>query len=165
MKYDDLPEFTSKLNQAARSMGKNINEGDPEAYFKLLNDLSRELVFSAIDRVVKSRPIEEDSYLRTAMITVPEILSAAENLEDEAIAKRKYRCDQCGGTGWLTEEVNGRLVAHPCVCLVLAARHTLQKKKRPGSEQEALDRHREIILRSYEAHEKKMGGMKDEPPF
>lgn len=161
MKYDDLPEFAAKLNQAARTMGKNLNEGDPEAYFKMLNDLPMKLVFSAIDRAVKNRPIEADTYLRTAMITVPEIRSAAEDIDDEDTPQKKYRCEKCGGMGWHTEEVDGRLTAYPCICLVQAVR-AMQIKKRAGSEQQLLDRHRGFILRCYEAHERKMGGRRSE---
>ncbi len=93
----------------------------------------------------------EDIFLRRAMITIPEIRQAAEDLVKEKKATSKLGCLRCEPTnGWITETTkDGRFIAHPCDCLAEIVKAELKKKNRTRATREN-DRHRRGILIAYE---------------
>lgn len=160
MNFNDRPEFGEKLKEMARGVGRPIDDTDMKAYFNQLEDYPISLVLKAMDKALHDRD-PDDLYLRTMLITVPEILAAINDLmrPPEGEEGRVSRCKKCNGDGWLTS-VNklGQMRAIPCECLYHEAKEKIKKKGKMRHD----DSYRAWIIMAFEYHEKNYGGLKSE---
>jgi len=130
MDYRDRPEFMKKMTAAAKALGRNINAEEADAHFSYLAEYPLKIVKMAIDKALRDRDAS-DTYLTTAILTVPEIRAAADEILKDAPSDVKIGCEKCGETpGWIVmERPHAQPIANRCECLlaVIAA-----KKKKGG---------------------------------
>ena len=150
MEFNDKPAFRIKMQNIARKVDRKLDEEQCNVFFDDLKDYSINIIEKAMDQALRDRD-PEDIFLRRAMITIPEIRQAAEDLRKEKKATNKLGCLRCEPTnGWITETTkDGRFIAHPCDCLAEIVMAELKSKNRTRANREN-DRHRRGILVAYE---------------
>jgi len=150
MDFNDKPAFRTKMEKIAIKVDRKLDEEQCDVFFDDLKDYSIKIIEKAMDQALRDRD-PEDIFLRRAMITIPEIRQAAEELSKEKEATGKLGCLRCEPRkGWITETTkDGRFIAHPCDCLVEIVQAELKKKNRTRAAREH-DRHRRGILVAYE---------------
>jgi len=152
MDFNDKPAFMKKLNHIAIKLDRKLNEEQCQVFFDDLKDLTIDVVERAMDLALRDRD-PDDVFLTRAMLTIPEIRRAAEELIKDKDKKVKGRlgCEKCLPTkGWILGITKtGRAVASPCDCLADIVRAHLKKKNRTRADR-IDDKHREDILVAYE---------------
>jgi len=153
MDFNDKPAFRKKMEQIARKVDRKLDDEQCDIFFDDLKDFPIKIIEEALDQALRDRD-PDDPFLTRAMLTIPEIRQAAEELieksKDEVTSK--LGCLRCEPTkGWILEITKtGRAVAHPCDCLAEIVRAHLKKKNRTKTDRED-DKHRKVILDAYEA--------------
>jgi len=150
MDFKDKPAFRNKMEQIALKIDRKLDEDQCNVFFNDLKDYSIKIIEKAMDQALRDRD-PEDIFLRRAMITIPEIRQAAEDLRKEKKSTLKLGCLRCEPTnGWITETTkDGRFIAHPCDCLAEIVMAELKRKNRTRATREN-DRHRRGILVAHE---------------
>jgi len=153
MDFNDKPAFVEKMEQIARKVDRKLDDEQCDIFFDdLRRDYSIKIIERAMDQALRDRD-PDDIFLRRAMLTIPEIRQAAEEIskkaEDETTSK--LGCLRCEPTnGWILEITKtGRAVAHPCDCLAEIVRAHLKKKNRTKADRE-YDKYRREILLAYD---------------
>ncbi|NIO40249.1 MAG: hypothetical protein GTO41_08665, partial [Burkholderiales bacterium] len=82
MNWNDRPNFAAKMLEVATLLGVVVDEEDVGAFFRHLEDYPYDVVCAAIDRAIKDRD-PSDEFLRRAMLTLPEIMGAIDNIVKE----------------------------------------------------------------------------------
>ena len=150
MEFKDKVAFKIKMEKTAIKFDRKINDEQCEVYFDDLKDYPIKVVEKAMDQALRDRD-PEDMFLIRAMLTIPEIRAAADDLINKNKVTGRLGCEKCGITkGWITETTkDGRYVAHPCDCLAEMVRDELKRKARTRADRDN-DRHLEDILIAYE---------------
>ena len=150
MEFNDKVAFKIKMEKTAIKFDRKINDDQCDVYFDDLKDYPIEVVEKAMDQALRDRD-PDDMFLIRAMLTIPEIRLAADDLISKNKVTGKLGCEKCGFTkGWIMETTkSGRFVAHPCDCLAEIARDELKRKGRTRADRDN-DRHLEDILIAYE---------------
>lgn len=150
MDFNDKPVFRAKMEKIARKVDRKLDEDQCDVYFDDLKDFPIKIIEKAMDQALRDRD-PDDAFLTRAMLTIPEIRRATDDLIKEKKITGKLGCEKCGITkGWLTETTkDGRYVAHPCDCLAEIVRDELKRKGRTRSDRMD-DRSREGTLIAYE---------------
>lgn len=150
MDFNDKVAFRKKMEETAIKVDRKLDKEQCDVFFDDLKDYSIRIIEKAMDQALQDRD-PEDIFLRRAMLTIPEIRQAAEELSKEKKTTLKLGCLKCEPTnGWITEMTkDGRFIAHPCDCLAEIVKAELKKKNRSRVSREN-DRHRRGILVAYE---------------
>lgn len=150
MEFNDKPAFRIQMQKIARKVDRKLDEEQCDIFFDDLKDLSIHVVEKAMDIALRDRD-PDDAFLTRAMLTIPEIRRAAEELIKEKKVEGKIGCEKCLPTkGWILEITKtGRGVARPCDCLAEIVRAELNRKNRTRSDR-VDDKRREDILIAYE---------------
>ena len=82
MDFNDKPAFRIKMQNIARKVDRKLDEEQCDVFFDDLRDLPIKTIEKALDQALRDRD-PEDIFLRRAMITIPEIRQAAEELRKE----------------------------------------------------------------------------------
>lgn len=165
MNFNELGSFSEKLAWAASVQGRSIGKTEAKDMFKFIEDLPLDTVLLAIERAIRRRD-PDDIFLKTALITGPEIRQAAEEIIAESRSEGDVgstgRCKICDGMGWIAnvEDEKGCLIAWPCECLYKTAKDTLARKQRPTAAAEETRKCCKSIVAAYEYHQRKWGGGK-----
>jgi len=160
MNFNDKVLFSKKMMEIATSLSRTIDDEDVDIFFNQLEEHPIDLVVKGMDQALRDRD-PEDPFLKTMMLTVPEIRAAIERItepsDDEVATIRS--CGSCHGKGWLTgKDGIGHFIARPCECLYNSARKALARKKsRQSSMDTSIDAFRRRIVKAYEYHQKKCG--------
>ena len=150
MEFKDKPAFRTKMEKIARKVDRKLDVEQSDVFFDDLKDFPINVVEKAMDLALRDRD-PDDAFLTRAMLTVPEIRRAAEELIKDKKVIGKIGCEKCLPTkGWILEITEtGRAIAHPCDCLAEVAKAELKRKSRNRADRMD-DRHREGILVAYE---------------
>ena len=150
MEFRDKVAFKIKMEQIARKVDRKIDREQCDVFFDDLKDFSIEIIEQAMDLALRDRD-PNDAFLTRAMLTIPEIRRAADELIKGKKVKGKLGCEKCAPIkGWILEITKtGRAIAYPCDCLADVVRAELKQKSR-GRGDRINDRHREEILVAYE---------------
>ncbi|MBA7513299.1 hypothetical protein ES705_05314 [subsurface metagenome] len=150
MEFNDKPAFRIKMQNIARKVDRKLDEEQCDVFFDDLKDYPIRIIEKAMDQALQDRD-PDDIFLRRAMITIPEIRQAAEELSKEKRTTSKLGCLRCEPTkGWITETTkDGRFIAHPCDCLAEIVRAHLKRKNRTRADRD-LDKFRRETLIAYE---------------
>ena len=151
MDFNDKPAFVEKMEQIARKVDRKLDDEQCNIFFDdLRRDYSIKIIGRAMDQALRDRD-GEDIFLRRAMLTIPEIRQAAEELSKKEEVTGKLGCLRCEPTkGWILEITKtGRAVAHPCDCLAEIVRAHLKNKNRTKADRN-LDKFRRETLIAYE---------------
>ena len=154
MHFNDKPEFRKKLVEMATVVGRTITPDEVDPYFKQLEEYPIDLLTKAMDKALRDRD-PDDVFMKNALITVPEIRAAIEDLARpaEGEAGSVARCKICNSCGWIMGlDKDKRAIAWPCRCLYESCKATLDNKA------SAANAHRKRIIKAYEFHQKKWGG-------
>jgi len=152
MDFNDKPAFKEKMEQIARKLDRKLDDEQCNIFFDdLRRDYSIKIIEKAMDQALRDRD-PDDIFLRRAMLTIPEIRQAAEELSKKEEVTGKLGCLRCEPTnGWILEITKtGRAVAHPCDCLAEIVRAHLKNKNRTKADRD-LDKFRRETLIAYEA--------------
>jgi len=150
MEFNDKIAFRKKMEETALKVDRKLDKEQCDVFFDDLKDYSIKIIERAMDQALRDRD-PEDIFLRRAMITIPEIRQAAEELIKEKKTTLKLGCLKCEPTnGWIAGKTkDGRFIAHPCDCLAEIVMAELKRKNRTRATREN-DRHRRGILVAYE---------------
>ena len=150
MDFNDKPAFRNKKEKIAHKVDRKLDDEQCDVYFDDLKEFTINIVEKAMDLALRDRD-PDDIFLRRAMITIPEIRQAAEDLIKEKRTTLKLGCLKCEPTlGWITETTkDGRFIAHPCDCLAEIVRARLKNKNRTRADRE-YDKFRRETLIAYE---------------
>lgn len=150
MEFNDKPAFRTQMQKIARKVDRKIDDEQCNIFFDDLKDFPIATVENAMDLALRDRD-PDDAFLTRAMLTIPEIRRAADELIKGKKVKGKLGCEKCLPTrGWILETTKtGRAVAHPCDCLAEVVKAELSRKSRTRTDRMD-DRHREDILVAYE---------------
>ncbi len=157
MHFNDKPELRKKLVEMGRAVGRNIDTEDANAYFNQLEEFPIDLIARGMDKALRDRD-PNDIYLRTTIVTVPEIRAAIEDLAkpEEGQLGTIASCQICHGTAWIMgHDKDKRAIAWPCACLYAVAKEALKTKSKSTSR----ENHNKRIVRAYEYHQQNFGGM------
>ena len=129
MDYRDKTKFKEKMEAAAKALGRNIGKEEADAHFSYLSEYPLKIVMMAIDKALRDRDAS-DVYLTTAILTVPEIRAAAEEILKDAPSDVNIGCEKCGETpGWIVmTRPHAQPIANRCECLLAV----IASKKRKG---------------------------------
>ncbi len=157
MHFNDKPEFRKKLVEMATVVGRTITADEVDPYFKQLEEYPIDLLKKAMDQALHDRD-PDDVFMKNALVTVPEIRAAFEDLARpvEGEAGPIASCKICGGTAWITGfDKEKKMIAWPCKCLYESCKASLDNKA------SAANAHRKRIMKAYEYHQKKWGGLEN----
>jgi len=146
-------EFSDKMLEMSRALGRVIDDEDIDAYFNQLQDLPLELVIKGIDQAIRDRDPGDD--FATALINVPEIRGAVARMMRKADGEADVAgCEACNMTGWvLTQEPEGQPKARPCECLYKIAKKLTMSTEEPTAKDAKSRKFAEATVRAYERHE------------
>ena len=132
MDFNDKPAFRIKMQNIARKIDRKLDDEQCDVYFDDLKEFTINIVEKAMDLALRDRD-PDDIFLKRAILTIPEIRQAAEDLIKEKRTTLKLGCLKCEPTlGWTTETTkDGRFIAHPCDCLAEIVRAHLKIKTEP----------------------------------
>jgi len=151
MDFNDKPAFRNKMEKIAHKVDRKLDDEQCDVFFDdLRRDYSIKIIERAMDQALRDRD-PDDIFLRRAMLTIPEIRQAAEELSKKEDVTGKLGCLKCEPTlGWITETTkDGRFIAHPCDCLAEIVRARLKNKNRTRTDRD-LDKFRRETLIAYE---------------
>ena len=150
MEFKDKVAFKIKMEKTAIKFDRKINDDQCDVYFDDLKDYPIQIVEKAMDQALRDRD-PDDMFLIRAMLTIPEIRAAADDLISKNKVIGRLGCEKCGITkGWITETTkDGRYIAYPCDCLAEIIRDELKRKARTRADRMD-DRSREGSLIAYE---------------
>lgn len=150
MDFNDKVAFRKKMEETALKVDRKLDKEQCDVFFDDLKHYSIKIIEKAMDQALRDRD-PEDIFLRRAMITIPEIRQAAEDLRKEKKTTLKLGCLRCEPTnGWILETTkDGRFIAHPCDCLAEIVRTHLKNKNRTRADRD-LDKYRRETLIGYE---------------
>lgn len=156
MNDNDRKEFSDKMVEMAKVLGRVIDDEDIAAYFNQLQDLPLNLVTKGIDQAIRDRD-PEDEFLKTSFITVPEIRGAiARMLRDSDENGAVAGCEACSGIGWvLSEGKKGQPAARPCKCLYEIAKKVTISEKKPTLKELRSRKSAEETVKAYEYFKEK----------
>lgn len=163
MNDTDKKDFSNKMLEMSKALGRVIDDEDIDAYFNQLQDLPLVLILKGIDQAIRDRD-PRDEYA-TALINVPEIRGAVARMMREADAEADVSgCEACNMTGWvLTQEPEGQPKARPCECLYKIVKKITMSTEEPTAKDAKSRKNAEEIVRAYErykADEEKNGKTK-----
>lgn len=159
MTFEDKPRFAKKMIEMATALGRTVDDYDVDVFFKQLADHGIGVILKGMDRAMRDRD-PNDQYLKTMMLTVPEIRAAIDNMAEQQIEEVSAMgaCSICHGSGWMVGKGEaGQMITWPCECLYNAAKKALKKAGRRSSMDSSLDYMRARIVRVYEGHHKHWG--------
>lgn len=160
MQFKDRPDFAKKLKEMGKVVGRTLDDEDVKAYFNQLEEYPIELLLKGMDQALRDRD-PADVFLKTTLVTVPEIRMAIEDLvrPEEGQASAMSGCKKCHGGGWIIgQDKQKRAIAWPCSCLYTVCKESLAKKGKGKARID--DAHRKRVIRAYEYHQKHWGGTK-----
>ena len=155
MNFNDRPEFTKKLKEMAKVVGRFPDDEDVKAYFNQLEEYPIELIIKGMDKALRDRD-PSDIFYKNALVTVPEIRAAIEDMArpEEGKTGTVAGCKKCHGGGWIMgQDQQKRTIAWPCSCLYAVCKQALGKKGKWSD-----DAWKKRIIKAYEYHQKEWGG-------
>ena len=155
MNFNDRPQFARKLKELAKVVGRTLDDETVKAYFNQLEEFPIDLLTRAMDKALQDRD-PSDIFYKNALVTVPEIRAAIEEMAqpEEGQVGTVASCPICNGTAWIMGQDNEkRAIAWPCKCLYTVCKESLDNKM------SAANAHRRRIIKAYEFHQKKWGGI------
>jgi len=156
MNFNDRPEFSKKLREMAKVVGRFPDDEDVKAYFNQLEEYPIDLITKGMDKALRDRD-PEDIFYKNALVTVPEIRAAIEDMAqpEEGQIGTVAGCKKCNGSGWIMgQDEKKRTIAWPCSCLYAVCKQALGKKGKWSD-----DAWKKRIITAYENHQKTFGGL------
>ena len=151
MDVNEIEKFSELIKKAGNRVAMTVTDGIVDVYYDDLKDFPLDLIERAISYAYHDRNPEDD-FLKTKMVSSLEIENAANRIVEEESQKEHAKCPKCDGLAWIiAERKDGKIIVHPCQCLYNKA---IEMTTNKVQKYRVNNRFREIIIKSYEAHQK-----------
>jgi len=131
MDFEDRKDFANQMVEMAAIVQRPVDDEDIAAYFNHLKEYPLGLVCDAMDKAFRDRD-PQDMYMKTLLITVPEIQTAIDEMLAVEHKALKIGCKECNDTGLILKNRKDKSIyAIKCKCL-LAAIAARKKGKKNG---------------------------------